>query len=85
MKYLRAADLLLLVIQPSCTLQIPGKLYDYFASGTSILAVSSNPEANAMIETSGAGLAVSGEDPATVADAIQRAGGEGSTALCEEC
>jgi len=73
MKYLRAAHLLLLVIQPSCTLQIPGKLYDYFASGTPIFAVSSNEEANTMIRDSGVGVAITGQEAGGVADALQEA------------
>jgi glycosyltransferase involved in cell wall biosynthesis len=73
MKYLKAADLLLLVIQNACTLQIPGKLYDYFASGTPIFAVSSNAEANQMIQDSHAGMAVDGRMPDGVADAMSEA------------
>jgi glycosyltransferase involved in cell wall biosynthesis len=72
MKYLKAADLLLLVIQDSCTLQIPGKLYDYLASGTPIFAVSSNAEANGIIESAGAGVAVDGHTPDAVAAALTR-------------
>jgi len=70
MKYLKAADLLLLVIQNECTLQIPGKLYDYFASGTPIFAVSSNDEANEMIHQSNAGISVDGRMPERVAEAM---------------
>ena len=70
MKYLKAADLLLLVIQDSCTLQIPGKLYDYLASGTPIFAVSSNEEANHIIESTASGVAVDGHDTRAVAVAL---------------
>jgi glycosyltransferase involved in cell wall biosynthesis len=53
---LGGADVLTLVIQPDCRLQIPGKLYDYFAAGRKVLAVSANAEANEMIDQVGGGL-----------------------------
>ena len=70
MKYLKAADWLLLVIQPECVLQIPGKLYDYLASQTPIFAVSSNAEANEIISEAQAGISVRGQDPEEVARAL---------------
>ncbi len=73
MKYLKAADWLLLVIQPECVLQIPGKLYDYLASETPIFAVSSNEEANEIIREAGAGISIAGQDPDSVAQAIEDA------------
>jgi glycosyltransferase involved in cell wall biosynthesis len=73
MRYLRAADLLVLVIQESCVLQIPGKLYDYLAAGRPILAVSANEEVNRLLAESGAGVGVPGRDPGRIAEALSRA------------
>jgi glycosyltransferase involved in cell wall biosynthesis len=73
MRYLRAADLLVLVIQDSCVLQIPGKLYDYLAAGRPILAVSANEEVNRLLAETGAGFGVSGRDPARIAEVLSQA------------
>lgn len=55
---LQAASALILVIEPECFMQIPGKLYDYFAAARPIIALSANQEANRMITEVGMGVAV---------------------------
>ena len=60
MRYLRAADVLLLLNQDGTVLQIPGKFYDYLAAGSPILALSTNEETNRIVEENGAGVAVFG-------------------------
>ncbi len=70
MRYLRAADLLMLLNQDGTVLQIPGKLYDYLASGTPILALSTNEETDRIVEETGAGVSVSPSDSEAIADAL---------------
>ncbi len=67
---LRSADVLVLVVQPECRLQIPGKLYDYFCARRPILAISANEEVNQMIEESGAGLAAEYGNPRDMANQL---------------
>jgi hypothetical protein len=55
---LRQADVLSLVIQPDCTLQIPGKLYDYLGARRFILALSANTEVNGLLDRTGAGAGI---------------------------
>ena len=55
---LQDASVLLLVIEPDCYMQIPGKLYDYFAAARPIIALSANDEANRMISDVDMGVAV---------------------------
>ena len=43
-------------------MQIPGKLYDYLASARPVIALSANREANHIIESAGAGIAVDHHD-----------------------
>lgn len=69
---LQGADVLALIIEPDCVLQIPGKLYDYLCAGRPILAISANAEANGIVEQAGAGFCPSPGDPAAVAAAIAR-------------
>jgi len=70
MRYLRAADLLLLLNQDGTVLQIPGKFYDYLAAGTPIMALSANEETNRIVEETGSGVAVPPRDSAAIADAL---------------
>ncbi len=67
---LRGADVLLIVIEPDCRLQIPGKLYDYLASGRPVLAVSANREVNELLERTGAGRHAAWGDPDAVAASL---------------
>jgi hypothetical protein len=69
---LRAAHVLALVIQPASRLQIPGKLYDYLAAGRPILAVSANPEADAILAHTRAGLSARHGDAAHIAAQLER-------------
>ena len=68
---LRGASCLVLVIEPDCELQIPGKLYDYFAAARPILALSANHEANEMITSLGLGDAVAHHDVDAIAQALE--------------
>lgn|GEM_PF-462354 len=68
---LRGASCLVLVIEPDCELQIPGKLYDYFAAARPILALSANQEANEMITSLGLGDAVAHHDVDAIAEALE--------------
>lgn len=72
MTVLAAADVLILVIEPRCRLQIPGKLYDYLAAGRPILAISANPEVNELLERTGAGIHVPWGDPDGIANGFSR-------------
>jgi glycosyltransferase involved in cell wall biosynthesis len=64
---LRAAHVLLLIVEPACRLQNPAKLYDYLAAGRPVLAVSANREVNRILASTGAGESVSHGDPAAMA------------------
>ena len=67
---LQAASALVLVIEPECFMQIPGKLYDYFAAARPIIALSANQEANRMITEVGMGVAVDHLDLEAIAQAF---------------
>ncbi|MEE2788446.1 MAG: glycosyltransferase [Myxococcota bacterium] len=67
---LQSANVLALVIEPDCRLQIPGKLYDYLAARRPILAVSANDEANRIIASANAGRSADHADTGAVADAL---------------
>ena len=70
---LQAASVLVLVIEPECFMQIPGKLYDYFAAARPIIAISANQEANAMIGHVDMGQAVNHQDIDAIAQAFTQA------------
>jgi glycosyltransferase involved in cell wall biosynthesis len=59
----------LLVLQPGTTVSIPGKLYEYFAVGRPVLALTEEGELADLVRESGAGVAVNPFDE----DAIERA------------
>jgi hypothetical protein len=69
---LRQADVLSLVIQPDCTLQIPGKLYDYLGARRFILALSANTEVNGLLDRTGAGAGIPWGDEAGAAEVLGR-------------
>ena len=64
---LQSADVLTFTVEPGCRLQIPGKLYDYMAARRPILAVSANPEVDAILDETGAGVHAPFDDPDAIA------------------
>lgn len=70
---LQSASVLVLVIEPECYMQIPGKLYDYFAAARPIIAISANQEANTMIRNVDMGQAVSHQDIDAITQAFTQA------------
>jgi hypothetical protein len=65
---LRGADALLLLEGPDRSLQLPAKLYDYFAAGRPILAVGANDELRGILEETAAGFSTrTDEGPEAVA------------------
>lgn len=63
---LQNADALVLAIVPR--LCIPGKLYDYLATGRPILAASENTEVDRILDQTGAGVHAPHGDPDAIAD-----------------
>ena len=60
----------LLLVQPGHPLSIPAKAYEYLATGRPVLAIADDGETANLIRTSGAGLVVSGNDEAGMAQAL---------------
>ena len=71
LRVLRAAHVLLMVVEPSCRLQNPGKLYDYLASRRPVLAVSANSEVNEILTSTGAGEWAPFGDPLAMAERLE--------------
>lgn len=69
---LAGAGALLLLQPPDTRLQIPGKLYEYLASDRPILALSANPEIDAILARTGRGIGVDVRDEAAIGAAIGR-------------
>lgn len=67
---LQSASALILVIEPECYMQIPGKLYDYFAAARPIIALSANQEANQMITEVHMGVAIDHQDLDAITQAL---------------
>jgi len=63
MPILRDADVLVALNPPGYRLTVPGKLYDYFASGRPIVVVASNEEIGELLASVGAGEATPWADP----------------------
>jgi hypothetical protein len=61
----------LLLLQPGTTVSIPGKLFEYFASGRPILAVAEEGETSDLVRASGRGLAVLPDDQAGLEHALE--------------
>lgn len=61
----------LLLLQPGTTVSIPGKLFEYFASGRPILAMAEEGETSDLVRASGRGLAVLPDDQAALERAIE--------------
>ena len=72
----------LLVVQPVTRVSIPGKLYEYLAAGRPILALA-EPEGDtaALVNRSGAGIAVSPDDPTGIRHALDELIAKGSRRL----
>jgi glycosyltransferase involved in cell wall biosynthesis len=60
----------LLLVQPGHPLSIPAKAYEYLATGRPVLAIADEGETANLIRSSGAGLVVSGDDEAGMAEAL---------------
>jgi glycosyltransferase involved in cell wall biosynthesis len=60
----------LLLIQPGTTVSVPGKLYEYFATGRPILALTAEGETAALVRASGNGVAVPADDERRIEDAV---------------
>ncbi|MFN8060114.1 MAG: glycosyltransferase [Vicinamibacterales bacterium] len=57
----------LLIVQPATAVSVPGKLYEYFAAGRPILALTVPGETASLVERSGIGVAVSATDEDAIA------------------
>jgi glycosyltransferase involved in cell wall biosynthesis len=60
----------LLILQAGLTLAIPGKLYEYFASGRPVLALCEEGEMAQIVRESGAGVVASPDDVPVIAAAL---------------
>ncbi|MEM7156090.1 MAG: glycosyltransferase [Myxococcota bacterium] len=69
---LASADVQVLVGFGDESMFIPAKLFDYLLSGAPILALGHAAQVGAIVEGTGSGLAVTGEDPHTTAEALRR-------------
>jgi glycosyltransferase involved in cell wall biosynthesis len=67
-RMMRGSDLLLLINEPIMARYIPGKLYEYVASGTPVLSYGTGGEIGRVLEETGAGVAIERAD----ADALER-------------
>jgi glycosyltransferase involved in cell wall biosynthesis len=62
----------LLIVQPVTTVAVPAKLYEYMAAGRPILALAEvGGETSALVEGTGAGIAVPSEDEAAIGKGVQ--------------
>ena len=72
----------LLVVQPVTRVSIPGKLYEYLAAGRPILALAEpDGDTAALVNRSGAGMAVSPEDATGIRRALDQLIAGGSRRL----
>jgi glycosyltransferase involved in cell wall biosynthesis len=60
----------LLVLQPGTTVSIPGKLYEYFAVGRPVLALSEEGELADLVRASGIGVAVPPDEQVGIESAL---------------
>lgn len=60
----------LLLIQPGHAVSVPGKLYEYFAAGRPVLAMTDSPELTSIVRASGVGVPAHPEDEAAVEAAL---------------
>ncbi len=69
---MRASDILLIVNTSSLARYIPGKLYDYLASGTPVLSYGKGGEVERILALTQSGIAVAENDSIALTDAIER-------------
>lgn len=72
MKIMQAAGALLIVNEPSLARYIPGKLFDYVASGSPIIVFGKGGEAARIVEELGAGIVIDSDTPGGLLDAVGR-------------
>ncbi len=70
LRFLASSDILLL-IQAGTTLQIPRKLYEYFAVGRNILALVTPGATENLLRREGLGRIVRPDDPEVIADTLE--------------
>ncbi|OGO29111.1 MAG: hypothetical protein A2Z16_08280 [Chloroflexi bacterium RBG_16_54_18] len=70
---MQMADVLLLFVLPELKRSghIPGKMFEYLASGTPVLLIGQQGDASDLLEESGAGLFVPAGDPVAIAEALR--------------
>lgn len=71
LQVLRSADVLVLCNDDDAPV-IPSKLYDYLAARRPVLSLSTEPESNRIVVSTGSGLAPLPHDPDAVAEAIRQ-------------
>jgi glycosyltransferase involved in cell wall biosynthesis len=65
---MRASSLLLL--QPGHTVSVPGKVYEYLATGVPIFAIAEEGETADLVRRAGTGVSVTPDNEAAIADAL---------------
>ena len=60
----------LLLLQPGTTVSVPGKLFEYLATGRPILALTEESETAELVRASGVGVAVLPDDEAAIAGGL---------------
>lgn len=71
----------LLLLQPGHTVSVPGKLFEYLATGRPILAVAEEGEISEIVRSSGVGVSVVPGDERGLVDALKRVVAMGSSDL----
>ena len=69
LRAMRSASALLL-LQPGTTVSVPGKLFEYLATGRPILALTEESETAELVRASGVGVAVLPDDEAAIAGGL---------------
>ena len=60
----------LLLLQPGHPVSVPGKVYEYLAAGRPVLAIAEQGEISTLIQRSGSGVSVRGDDESAIVDAL---------------
>lgn len=68
----RSADALLLVTSTRLSWELPGKLSEYMGANRPVFAIAGDNEAARVIEETGLGISVDPNDPALIAEALER-------------